>query len=92
MRLLPDLEGRALTEMDVTLAGMRTLLLLYNRPEQTFLLPPSTAHWPESAPANDEAPGRPDAQFQTLIHNFPTKKKNYYIFIFIINVINQHKL
>lgn len=55
--VLPVLEGRTLTAMEVTLAGMRSLLLLYSSPEQTLLLPPSMAHRPESAPANDEAPG-----------------------------------
>lgn len=56
MRQLPLLDGRSLVETDVTLAEMRSLLLLYNSPEQTLLLPPSTAHRPESAPAKDTAP------------------------------------
>lgn len=45
-------------EMEVTLAEMRSLLLWYNRPEQTLLLPPSTAHRPESAPAKETAPAQ----------------------------------
>lgn len=56
MRQLPVLDGRSLTEMEVTLAEMSSLLLWYNSPVQTLLLPPSTAHRPESAPAKDTAP------------------------------------
>lgn len=50
------LDGRALMEMEVTLAGTSSLLLLYSRPVHTLLLPPSTAQRPESAPARDTAP------------------------------------
>lgn len=48
--------------MEVTLAGMSSLLLWYSSPVQTRLLPPSTAHKPESAPANDTAPWRKDVK------------------------------
>ena len=58
MWTLPVLEGRTLTAMEVTLAGMSSLLLWYSSPEQTLLLPPSTAHKLESVPANDTAPSR----------------------------------
>jgi hypothetical protein len=36
---------------------MSSALLWYRSPEHTFLLPPSTAHRPGSAPARDTAPG-----------------------------------
>lgn len=57
IQCVPALNGRSLTEKAVTHAGMSASLLWYRSPEHTFLLPPSTAHRPGSAPARDTAPG-----------------------------------
>lgn len=73
-RRLPVLDGRSLMEMEVTLAGMRSLLLWYNSPEQTLLLPPSTAHRPGSAPAKDTAPAPPRTRELALRYNFISRK------------------
>lgn len=68
------MDGRTLTEMEVTLAEMRSLLLWYNSPEQTLLLPPSTAHRPGSAPAKETAPAPPQTQESAQCHNLSPRK------------------
>lgn len=60
--MVPVLDGRTLTDIEVTLAGISSLLLLYNSPEHTLLLPPWIAQRPGSAPANETAPGRRETQ------------------------------
>lgn len=66
-----------MNEMEVTLAGTSSLLLWYRSPEHTRLLPPSTAHKPGSAPANDTAPRRQERR-QALrpFYSFFNKKQS----------------
>lgn len=82
--MLPVLEGRTLTAIEVTLAGMSSLLLWYSSPEQTLLLPPSTAHRPESAPANDTAPRGHNVNINSILQVQTT--------FIIIYVIKQYKV
>lgn len=65
-RIVPLLEGLVLRAMLVTRAGMSSALLLYRSPEQTLLLPPSTAHRPESAPASDTEPAQENHDIFTI--------------------------